>query len=250
MNYSCNSQIRLLFVSFLTFLCLPAFCQYSVGLSSGYAINRSDQNISDRSFTSLQNGAATSIGFFINYKVNENVDLQTGIEKTGKKFTIKRTGIYSGVFTIFSNSYLQIPITTKLNIFRRRDFFLQLDIGIFVGYWVKAKVKGKIPNVYDSMNDTLTNNSGQRIQNIQLTSYSTNHRFSKRIDNRLEAGCLAGATINYQLNGDYLFYFAFDYYHALSSQQKKYAGSQSRLLPHNQTLVGSVGCLLLLNKKL
>ena len=111
---------------------------------------------------------------------------------------------------------------------------------MFVSFWRFRKIKGVIPNVYNSY-DSL-NSNGQNTHYLSLTNYSEKYFFNDALDKRFEFGALLGTTITYKSNNKIIFSFNSRFYQSFTSLQKKVSINQE--IQFNQTLFITVGCLV------
>ncbi len=232
-------------IACILFFSSISHAQFSIGIKAGYSNNRLKTDISNRTFTENKNGSGLGFGILGRYKLNNRINIESSVELLQKKYSFERTGIYEGVFDLFSNSYFQIPLTVQYKLFEKEKIGMAIHSGMYGAYWVLAKQKGVIPNIFNSANSPDANSQG--IQYLTLESYSEAKLFSKSRDQRLETGWVAGISAYYILSENYAVFARYEYYNSLSDQQKEYTFFQ--VPKYNRTGFASIGCFMNLIKK-
>lgn len=222
-----------------------AAAQFSLGVETAYINNHLHSDISNRIATRNKNGNSFSLGIWCQYNLSRLVDLETGIHLGHKNYSFVRTGEYRGVHQVFINSYLQLPIEAKVKVATLNKTTVTLNTGLFVGYWSFAKIKGAMPNIFNSINNTGTN--GQVSQSLAVTSYAEKYNFNAITDNRIEFGWLTGLSANYALSKKYAVSIECKYLQALTDQQKEYTVNQ--IPKYNQTYSVAAKCFMKLSNK-
>lgn len=222
-----------------------SYPQISIGIKTGYTNNHLNTNISNRVFTLNKNGSGLGFGFLGNYEINNRIGIEGSIEFLQKKYSLVRTDKYQGVYETSMNSYLQLPLIIQLKIYNKKKLAINLNGGFYGAYWTFAKIKGAIPNIFNSAYSV--DAGGQSIQNLTLALYSERKPFNKLRDNRFEYGWLTGIGVNYNLSKENRVFIKYEYYQSLTDQQKNYMLFQ--IPKYNQTNFISAGWLVKLHSK-
>ncbi|MFZ5978011.1 MAG: outer membrane beta-barrel protein [Hydrotalea flava] len=239
MKYLLHKNCRIIFAFSLLSLYYKGISQFSTGLSAAYSNNHLNTNISNRSYTQNKNGNSWGISFPLNYKCSNKINFQTEIDFLNKDYSFIRTGNYAGIYTRYNNIYLQWPFIFQYKIFQKSKWQIFADVGLYASYWAFGKIKGVLPNVFNSYDSI--NTLGQITHYLTYTGYSQNYQFNQEKDNRFEFGASAGLSSSYQFNQKYSLVINAIYYQSLTSQQKKYSINQT--MQYNQTIFISIGCM-------
>ncbi len=226
------------FIILFQLLPYTSFNQPLLGLKVNYANNFLQANISNRSYTSLRNGNGIGFGILFNSKLNNIFNLQSSLEVVNKAYSFERLEAYQGIYEYHNNVYLQIPVLLEYAVLKGNKWSVMLNGGFYIGFWLQGRVKGSIPNIFNSVNDTIFTN-GSTTQYLQLTKYSEKYQFNKERDKRLEIGWIPGVSLNYHRRKGFLT-ASVNYYHSLTSQVKNSIQSSTpfRL---NRTVITSIG---------
>ncbi len=222
----------------LVFFIIKSNAQFSIGISAGYANNHLQTDISNRILTQNKNGSDFAASIMLNYKCCSRINFQTEINLFDKSYSLVRSGIYEGLYTNYKNKYLQLPIIFQYKFLQNTRCQFFVDAGLFFSNWVSGKIKGAIPNVFNSYDSI--NSSGQIKHYLRYTNYSEKYQFNSVKDNRYEFGALLGITTIYQLNQKYSIFYSVRFCQSFVSQQKKYSINQTA--QYNQTIMISIGC--------
>jgi hypothetical protein len=234
-------------ISLLLLLLILTFsgkAQFSVGVSGGYSNNHLNTDISNRVDTKNTNGGGYNASLLVNYNLSNWISIQSGLSLVQKNYSFVRNGDYQGIFETFTNTYIQLPLTTRVKVLEKGKFKLLFHIGVYEAYWAFAHVNGATPNILNSSNST--NSNGQMVQYSYIDDFSEKYQFNNIKDNRFEFGLTAGISIHYTLNNKFSIFIEPEYYQSLTDQQKKYMINQ---IPNiNQTFCVSMGCIMKLGK--
>jgi hypothetical protein len=229
-----------------TCCCLVSFhakAQLAIGLEGGYNRNYIVTNNANRAFTYYQPLSGFTIGIPVQYTINDWLAIAADPGFVKKNYRQQRGDFYLGVYQDNDNSYLQLPLMghfmfggTKLKGF--------VNLGVYGGYWLGGRVKGKMANILDLVDDA---NEGGSIYNYQQAfSYSEAYGFNTVRDNRLEFGWLAGLGLEYQLKERFKIFAEARLLYGVTDQQKNY--SLNQVPRYNNTIGVSAGALMRLIK--
>jgi hypothetical protein len=218
--------------------------QFYGGLKGGYNQNYLHTDVSNRSFTKIQSEPGYNIGVIVKYHFKNWLSIQADPAIIQKNYSMTRTGIYTGIYQSYRNSYLQLPVTLQGSI-QIKNITAFFNAGLYGAYWASGKVKGATPNILN-INDSIGIN-GQIIESFRVISYSEKYQFDSRKDRRFEFGWLVGTGLGYTLNNKWDIFVEGRYYFSLSDQQKPYMINQ--LPKYNETLSVSLGILVPFDKK-
>lgn len=245
MHFKRNTKLLILLVicTSISIPCLNA--QMSIGIEGGYTNNFLKTSIMNRSYTRQVNLGGYSVGVFCKRSVSKVFAVRVGIELMQKNYSFERTEKYKGIYENYYNTYCQLPVILQIDVFKRKKVKLAFNTGVFCAYWTFSKLKGTIPNAFNTTNEM--DNDGQSIQNFKLTNYSESYSFDKAIDNRLEFGLLSGVHFQFNLNPEKSIFAEYNYYWSLTDMQKKYMVNQAS--KKNRTSVFVIGLLFTLQGK-
>jgi hypothetical protein len=217
--------------------------QLSLGMETGVSHNLLNADIQTRPSTVTLPGLGYSIALPLQYKINNWISLETGPSLIQKNYSINRTDSFAGVYESFINTFIELPLMVHLVYGGRVKLFA--DAGVYGGYWLAAKVKGAIPDIFSSAVTMGIN--GQNIESFQLSSFNEKYNFNNQTDNRFGYGWLAGAGLVYCVNKKYSLYMRTVFYKSLTGQQKNYMLHQ--IPEYNRTLLFSLGGMISINKR-
>ena len=210
--------------------------QIAIGLSAGITNNYIKTNINSLSYTKNQSENGLIIGVPIQYTINTSFFFKTSFIFLQKNYAYIRTSSYTGIYTKFNNTYVQLPVMAGW-VYGHKKIKGEVLAGAYGAYWLQARIKGKIPNIY-SVTDSI-NSNGQTTETFGLSSFNKKYSFDAHKDKRFEFGLAAGLGCSYAINaGNYLTIEA-NYFHSLTDQQKNYMVTQQQRF--NQTLTVCVG---------
>lgn len=240
--YYLNMKLKKIYklIFFVQFLALShiAKSQFFIGFEIGITQNHLNTYIKNRVFTNNKNGVGYSFGFPLQYRINSWLSINSNLNFSEKKYSWVRTGTFRGVYQIFANNYIQLPLLANMS-YGNKKIQGFINAGGYVGYWMYGRVKGTVPDIFNITDST--NASGQTLQSFGLSTYNQKYTFNSNIDNRIEFGWVVGLGMNYKLANSYSFFTEIIYYQALTDQQKKYTINQ--IPQHNQTFIFSIGVL-------
>lgn len=227
------------FISFL--FTIPIFvtsaqAQLTIGPSAGITNNFLKTNINSLSYTKNQTENGLIIDLPVQYAIKNGFFLETAFTFLQKNYSYRRTGPFAGIYTKFTNTYCQLPVTAGRE-YGHRKIRVGVLAGVYGAYWLQGRMKGKIPNIY-SVKDS-TNGSGQTTETFGLSGFNEKYVFDSRKDRRFEFGLTAGLCCAYFLHSGNCFTIVANYSHAITDQQKNYMVNQLQRL--NQTFAVCVG---------
>ena len=220
----------LLPVFFFLSLTTSLFAQTSIGVEGGLSYNSYQTNIANRAATSLSNEAGFSFAFPVRYQVCSWLYVLAAPGLVQKGYSMNRTDSLSGEYDQHANTYIQLPIGFSLT----HDWGRLrggLDAGVYAGYWLYGRVKGKTADIFGS-----TGASGS--EQFQLTAYSESYSFNAQQDNRRELGWWVGPSLRCRLTDAWWLTADAHYYQALTSQEK---APESAIPAYNRTWIFSLG---------
>lgn len=214
--------------------------QLYIGAEAGYSTNCSNADISRAMFTNSKNGGGYAAGLVAKYDFQRRLSIESGIFLLQKNYSFIRTGEYTGVYTRFKNTYIQVPIILEIKLLSRKKTEAYLSAGGFGGYWAFGRVNGAAPNIFGSY-EIGTSNRGLSSQFLSLTKYSEKYQFDSHRDNRVELGWLLGLGTKFTFKEKYFAFIQCNFYGSLTSQQKKYMLFQKN--KNNHTVSVSLGIM-------
>lgn len=223
----------------LTVAALLSKAQVSIGFGGGATANYLKTNISNRTYTTINSKLGYCIYLPFQYSFNNWISLYTDLSFMQKNYSIVRIDSFAGINQSFKNTYIQLPLIARWEHGRNRIKGF-LDVGIYGAYWLKGRIKGNVPNIFN-ISDSV-HASGQVTEYFALDSYNEKYQFSSQRDNRIEFGWVAGIGAKYALGNRHSLFIECRYYYALTDQQKNYA---IHLTPkYNQTFSTLIGLMI------
>lgn len=238
--------IRLIVLPVLVILTPAKFicAQYYWGVKAGISNNYLRTNISNRAFTETRSAPGYNVGVIVKYHFKNWLSIQAEPDIIQKNYSINRTGIYTGIYQSYRNTFFQLPVTMQVS-FQKKNIGAFFSAGLYGAYWAYGKVKGAVPNILDISDSIGTN--GQVIETFAVHTFSEKYRFDARKDRRFEFGWLMDAGFGYQLKKQYNLFIEGRFYYSLSDHQKAYMENQ--LPKYNETISISIGLLVPFNNK-
>jgi hypothetical protein len=227
---------------FLLLLQTTLHAQTSLGVEGGLSNNRYETNISNRASTVLTNYNGIYVGLPFRYAIHPWLYLTTTPGLVQKGYSMDRTDSLYGEFDQHVNTYLQLPVGVSF-VYNWRRLRVSLDLGVYTGYWLSGRVKGKTANIFNITDNIGAN--GQTSESFLLSDYSNKYSFLSERDNRWEFGWNIGPGLYYHLAGHCWLTGGARLYQSLTSQQKK---AVSPIPAYNQNWIWSIGGLWTLDK--
>jgi hypothetical protein len=229
----------------LLFLLLPFSlkAQLSIGLNGGISRNRIISNTGSAELSSYEAVNGFSRGIMLRYDFSRLLSLGFEPSYLGKHYKVKRKGYYHGVYQLFHNQYLQLPVLISVS-FHHRRIRATANFGVYAAYWLNSRRKGVIPNLSNlSLQAT---DFGNVFQNMQRFSYDEPHRFVGSTDRRWERGWTLGLDLAHAFDERLACYIAGKYYYALTNQAKTEPIRFEQRF--NETLAVTLGLLVKTNR--
>lgn len=220
---------------------LKASAQLAIGIEGGYSTNYFKSNVTATltEKSTLPGYAAT---VWLQYSPYRLFALQAGAQILNKNHELRRTGAMTGTFQSIYNTYIQIPVTGQIQA-RYKKITVYCKLGAYGGYWVAGKIKGKIPNILNSY--STTNGDRTVTDYFIFTPYNEKYTFQAKKDQRFEFGFVTGAGLLYSITNRLSVNASATYYHALTSQQKRY--NKDVTPGYNRTIYISAGTMIALH---
>jgi hypothetical protein len=236
-------MIKKLWLSLITAVTIAgAQAQLAIGLETGITGNYLHSDINKLSYTNNQSENGFIINVPVKYTINNSVFLKTAFTVLQKNYSYIRTGPYAGVYTRFTNTYWQLPVTAGIN-YGNKKIKVLLQAGAYGAYWLQGKMKGKIPNIYNVTDST--NSNGQITETFGLISFTQRNAFDSRKDRRFEFGLTGGLGFIYFSDTRNSVLIEANYFHSLTGQQKNYMVNQEKRM--NQTFAITAGYIYRFN---
>lgn len=193
----------------LLLVSLPVRSQWRIGLEAGYDYDVYTLNTGYQyDFNYVPQGGLT-IAVPFHRQFNDWAALRFDLAYVQKNTRMYRSGIYKEMYTDSKNSYLSLPVMANFSFGGAyvRGF---VNAGGYIGYWTSGNVTGCQPNV-DLAPDV-----------AEYVSFSEKYVFSKKRDNRFDAGLTGGLGISIQTKGRAGFNIEGRVYHGLTSTKNDY----------------------------
>ncbi|WP_298391292.1 outer membrane beta-barrel protein [Hydrotalea sp.] len=209
--------------------------QFYLGSQAGYANNHLNTN---NALAKNNDGS----GYVVSgncYYFFKKAFIETDIMLISKNYTFQKPGNYNAIYQQYKNNYVQLPLVFGFHAFKKHQFSVVVEGGFFIAYWLQARIKGVLPNVYNSI-DSMSSN-GRIMQYAYLTQYSIKYTFTNS-DNRWELGWIGGVGIQYAIKPNTILLLNGKYFYSLTNKQKNDHNNQ--IQGYNETGLISVGVLL------
>ena len=175
--------------------------QLSIGLEAGISLNQPLNHDYDPAAFHLKPSLGYSIGIPLQYALKRDLFINTQVEVIGKNYMHEKLAPFAGGYISYQNLYFQLPISLEKTIWEKKKFKFSIEAGPFISYWLRNKVAGRLPNLFDT-ETTLEND--QLVETLAWTSFSKTEHF-KPLHNRLELGALLGSRLYLNFNKHSLF---------------------------------------------
>jgi hypothetical protein len=210
---------------------------FFAGIEGGATYNHLNTNVSKQAFSVNRNGIGYSVDVLLKLRLNKHLSLNMNPGILQKNYTLKRTDEFKGIFSKYSNTYLQIPLTAEILLSKMaNNIRLFLEVGLFASYWLRSHVSGKVPAIFSATDRT--DDNGNAIENFQLSYYDQEYVFQRK-DNRIQLGWACGVNAQYAQNKKNKFVMSLKYFQAVTDEQKHYSINQ--IQRHHQTMSFSIG---------
>ena len=219
--------------AFLTIIILSLktslFAQTTLGVEGGLSYNSYYTNISNRVSTELSGHAGYAVAIPLRYKVSSWLYVIAAPGLAQKGYSMNRTDSLSGEYDEHINTYLQLPIGVGA-VYQRYRWHIGLDLGLYMGYWLYGRVKGRTADIFGS-----TGGNGEQ---YNLVAYNQAYSFNRQRDNRWEEGWWIGPAVQYRLTQSWWLTADTKYYQSFTRQEK---ASVSPIPAYNRTWLFSIG---------
>lgn len=223
--------------------CISSFAQLSVGIEGGYTRNYVETNSANRDFTNYTPGNGFAIGIPVQYKLSDWFAIAADPSYVRKVYLQERSSFYTGTYQISTNSYVQLPVMGHF-MFGGEKLHGFFNLGAYGGYWLAGNVKGRMPNVLNPVSDVTATNTLYYFSSPY--NYNEKYTFDTRRDNRIEAGWIAGAGINYAVTDNYAVFAEGRMMQSITDMQKTYMINQTPR--YNQTYGANLGIMVSFGK--
>jgi hypothetical protein len=221
--------------AFLTIIILllktSLFAQFSLGVEGGLSYNSYHTNISNRVSTRLDGHVGYTVAVPLRYQVSSWLSIIAAPGLVQKGYSMRRTDSLSGEYDEHINTYLQLPIGVGAAC-RRGRWHVGMDLGLYMGYWLGGRVKGRTADVFGS--------TGGNSEQYPLVAYDQAYSFNSQRDLRWEEGWWIGPSVQYHVTPSWSLIADGKFYQSLTRQEK---ASVSPIPAYNRTWLFSIGGL-------
>ncbi len=193
----------------LLFASLSVKAQWQIGLQAGYDYDVYTINTGYQyDFNYVPQGGLT-IAVPFQRQFTDWLGLRFDLAYVQKNTRMYRSSIYKEMFTNSKNSYISLPVMANFSFGGTyvRGF---ANVGGYIGYWTAGKVNGVQPNI-----DLITDVE-------DYVGFNEKYVFSKKRDNRLDAGLAGGIGLSVQTKGRIGFNIEGRVYYGLTSTKNNY----------------------------
>ncbi len=230
-------MLKVFFLSIFIFITsVLTNAQLSLGTEAGLAQNYLHTDINSLSYTNNAPRNGMIITLPVEYNLYNWLSIKTSITYIQKNHSFVRTGAYSGIYEIFMNAYLQLPLIISLK-YGNGKINGFINTGMFTAYWVGARVKGKTPDIFNATDNI--NSNGQATETFPLVYFNEKHAFDNKRDRLYELGFTLGGGLCYSLSKKNSLQIEINYFRSLTDQQKSYLHNPGARF--NQTMAFMLG---------
>ncbi len=224
-----TSMLKIVLALMVSIVSIPAFAQWSFGLSGGYAFNHYNYDPQYMTGMVYQNHHGFSLDIPVSYQFNDCLGVVTGLSTQQKGYVIH--GVSSSGYEFYprlkrDDYYANVPVMLEFS-FGGKKLRGFVDAGAYVGVWAySAFTYHQIASVYYMFADGVY----------------TKREFNKEVDLRIECGLIGGAGVKLMLGNGFSLFSAVRCIQALTPQQKSY---QTMHFPSwNTTIAAQIGFMI------
>jgi hypothetical protein len=202
----CSTQDLPRLIRFRTILIIVSIASVSFsaaqsgfGIEAGLSSNFLHGVHLTESSAELGSGTGFSVNMMYRLQLSSLLSLKTEPGFLFKNYRINRTDSLAGIYTDYSNGYIQLPICLSFSFGHKPR--VNIDLGFYFGYWISAGVKGTEANIF-SVRDS-SNGMGRVFETFDLSPYSEGHVFSGQTGGRFEFGWMPGISLEYPAGKKY-----------------------------------------------
>jgi hypothetical protein len=197
------------FILFLTAYTFNVTAQTNIGLDAGLTFNKLDLKTINDIKLGTRHGYLISVN--VTHKFNKELAIEISSSVLQKNYSIEnKRNIYQNI----NNTYAQLPLSVKYNRKIANRLTLAGSFGIYYAYWLKSKIDGIAPNIFNISTDSDNN------EIIELESFRYTYHFDSKKHNRSEFGLASKIELNCKIINNLSCGLKGHYYHSLTSQQK------------------------------
>lgn len=222
-------KIKILyFILFLAAISVNVNAQTNIGIDAGLTFNKLGLKTSINHIKmGTRRGNLISVN--IAHRISKELAIEISPGMLQKNYSIENK---SNIYQNINNTYAQLPFSIKYNRKVTNKFTFTPSFGIYYAYWLKSKIDGIVPNIFNISIDS-DNNQIIGLEHFQYTYY-----FDSKKDNRSEFGWTGKIELDYKIVNDFSFGLKGHYYQSLTSQQKVVLLQQPS---YNKTFALSLG---------
>jgi hypothetical protein len=230
--------VSVIFLFIAAFLVITsAKAQWAAGIEAGYNKNSLITNNANRAFTYYQPLNGFSVGIPVQYTINSWFAVAADPGFIKKNYRQQRGDFYTGVYQDNDNSYIQLPLMGHF-MFGGKSLKGFLNAGIYAAYWISARVKGKMANILDAVDNT---SGGSSVYNYQRPyTYDQAYSYNKIKDNRFEMGWVTGLGVEYNVDKRFKVFTEARLLYSFTDQQKNYSINQEPRYNNTTGIVAGV----------
>ena len=192
--------------------------RHSIGLHAGVTNNGSSSNLEGRLYETRDRHWGKFLNVAYRYGINNKLELESGISFLERNYGSHRTGVYQGIYSKTSNSFINIPFKAVFRILDIDKFSVKTSGGVYGGYWIAERVSGALPNI---LNSQTGNNNAQGEQMLGLTYYCGKVAINSQTDNRFQLGGTGGVEMGLAFNRFIQVNLQCDGYYTLTCYKKR-----------------------------
>lgn len=202
-----------------------------VGLDLGYTRTAMHANLSGLIDSRYQSHYGFGVNGSVEYLIWQSIFMSSGISYLQKNYRFERTGSFSGWYTNYNNSFLNVPLLVGGYILKtdkdERGVSLKVAAGAYGEYWLRMKRQGRYMSVggipvdgvwgYEDVSDVYDFKTNEN----QLTRWAF--------------GLQAQVQFGYQYK-DYGFFVAYNYQYGLTDINKSNDNKNLKMSPRMDML--------------
>ena len=205
--------------------------KWHVGLAAGYVNNDLYTSTGGRLNTDYERGHGFEIAIPVRYGINNWLGIQGEVQYIQKKYTLRRSGPYDGVYSTVTNSLIDLPLMANFSVGGEK-LKAFANVGVYAGLWIDSRMKGK---------ELQFSSNPFNPDALFYSDYNERVKFDSGRDARFDGGLLAGLGVQYDLS-PFIVFAEGRYYHGLTDLQQNYGAN---LVPKkNSSINARIGAIV------
>lgn len=208
--------LGILFIILITNLSSSAQNKFRLSISGGLNNNDITYSATNRVNTEYvdENGNYFKVG--LNFKIYEQISIQTGLTYLNKNYKYRRTRTNEGIYTLHKSRYFNIPVMVGIQPLHKTlentNFNFEIFAGAYVGWWNSLERESTV-YVFGELN----------FDGFPKKTIVESYDFDKNENhfNRVDYGLQAETRVDYKINKNLGVFIEYSFMYGLSDNQKQ-----------------------------